>query len=105
LPLGGEAWVELAVRVPAGQVVEDIEGDPDVVRGGAEVRVELRDITGLRRDQLFLLGGLGESRARERGRNGSGGPESGGALEKIAARELYAWVPPWFRIGLAGSVR
>ena len=45
-------------------------------------------------DQLLLLGGLGECRARERGRNGPGGPESGGALEKIAASELHAGFLP-----------
>jgi hypothetical protein len=32
--------MELAVRVPGGEVVEDVERDADVVRGRAEVRIE-----------------------------------------------------------------
>ena len=63
LPLGGQAGVELAVRVPARQVVEEVERDADVVRRRAEVRVELGDVAALGGDQLLLLGGLGLRRA------------------------------------------
>jgi hypothetical protein len=49
------------------------------------VRVELRDVAALGRHQLLFLGGLGECGACERGWDGAGGPDSGGAFEKIAA--------------------
>ena len=51
--------IELAVRMAADQVVEDVERDADVVGRGAEVRVELGDVAALGDDQLPLLRGLG----------------------------------------------
>jgi len=52
--------------MPARQVVEEIERDADVLRRGAEVRVELGDVARLGGDELLLLGGLGMRRAPER---------------------------------------
>src|SRR5581483_4184500 len=90
LPLGRQAGMERVVGVAPRQVVEEVERDPDVVRGRGEVRVELRDVAALADHQLAALGGLaggGPSRAgAERGRGGPD-PQGGSALEERAPRE------------------
>ena len=90
LPLGGEAGVQLAVRMPARQVVEDVEGHPDIVRRGAEVRVELGDVARLGGHQLLLLGGLGQGGAgRGQGHRG-GGAEGGRSLEQVTSGQFHS---------------
>src|SRR5262249_12937682 len=89
LPLGGQAGIELAVRVAGREVVVDVERHADVVGRRAEVRIELRDVAALRHDQLALLGRLGSGARGERDGGGAGGAERGRALEHIASSQLH----------------
>jgi hypothetical protein len=89
LPLGGEPGIQLAVRVTAGQVVEEVEGDADLVGVGAEVRVELRDVATLGGDQLLLLRGLGLRVPQPDGRHHPGGAEHGRPFEQLASRDFH----------------
>src|SRR5262249_7058256 len=86
LPLGREPGVELAIRMATREVVEEVEGHADVIRGCAEMRVEFRDIPALRGDELLLLRGLSPGLAGERG----GGAESGGAFQQLTSRHEHA---------------
>src|SRR5205823_8263172 len=89
LPVGGEAGVELAVRVATGQVVEEVERDPDLVGAGAEVGIELRDVAALRGDQLFLWG-LGSTEARACRERGPGNAQRRRALQQLAPCHVHA---------------
>ena len=93
LPLRGQPRVELAVGVPAHQVVEEVERDPDVVGRGAEVRVELGDVAALRPHQLALLGGLGRGGACQRVGDRGDRASGGGALEKVTSGECHVDSP------------
>ncbi len=87
LPFGGETGIELAVRMAAREVVEEIEGDADVVRRCAEVRVELRDVAALSGDELLLLRrlSLGRRRLVERCRDAQRRP----ALQQLTSGHLH----------------
>src|SRR6516164_5335316 len=75
--------------MPARQVVEEIERDADVLRRGAEVRVELGDVARLGGDELLLLGGLGMRRAPERLRQSAEHPNPCRALEQFAPSDRH----------------
>ncbi len=97
LPLRGEAGMELAIRVTARQIVEDIEAPADLVGRGAEVGIELRDVTALRDDQLPLLGRLGVSRSRHRARQRSSHTQGRRTFQQLTSRHVHA-------LGLRGGL-
>ncbi|NUN51967.1 MAG: AAA family ATPase, partial [Planctomycetaceae bacterium] len=65
-PLGGQALGELAVRVAARQVVEDVERRADVVRRRVHVRIERGHVAPLGDHQLSLGRRLGRRRPCQR---------------------------------------
>src|SRR5262249_21655791 len=96
--------VQLAVRVPARQVVEEIERDADVLRRRAEMGIEFRDVAALGGDKLLLLSRLRLRRARKDLRQPTGHSECGRGLEQITASDVHS-APPCKPGGLAGQAQ
>src|SRR5262249_41129335 len=101
LPLGGQPRIELAVRMPARQVVEEIERDTDILGCRAEMRVKLGDVPRLGNDKFLLLRALGVRRPQERLRCRAGHAECCPALEQFAPSDVHRMhLPRWIRVRL-----
>ncbi len=95
LPLGGEPGVELAVGMAAGQVVEDVERDADVVGRGAEVRVELGDVARPARPPARASGWSGPTAAPPAGSGTvAAAPRAAAPLSKSRRVNVHVVAPP-----------
>src|SRR5690349_3910788 len=104
LPLRRQRRVQLAVRVAARQVVEEIERDADVLGRRAEMRIEPRDVAALGGDKLLLLSSLRLHRARKDLRQPTGRSECCYALEQFTASDIHR-APPSKPRRLAGQAQ
>jgi hypothetical protein len=89
LPLGREAGVELAVWMPAHQVVEEVEGPADLVGRRAEMGIEVGDVSALADDELLLLGRLRPGRAGERAGQRNGRAGDGRSLDELTTGQVH----------------
>ena len=104
LPLGGEPGVELAVRMPARQVVEEVEGHPDVVRRGAEVRVELGDVAAWAVTSSFFWVVWATAVPPAVSGTVAAAPRAAAPLSRSRRVNSIVVVPPRVRAGRQGSV-
>src|SRR5262249_33715941 len=105
LPLGRQRRVELAIRVPAREVVENVERDADVLGRRAEMGIEPRDVAPLSGDELFLLSRLRPHRARSDLRHAPRDSESCRALEQFASSDVHRILDSIIRIELTSARR
>ena len=99
LRLEGEAGVELAIGMAAGQVVEDVEAPANVVGGSAEVWIELGDVAALSDHELLLLGGLRVRRSGKRLGQGSRRTQSRRAFEQFSSSDSHRLHLHWVGSG------
>jgi hypothetical protein len=105
LPLRRETRVQLAVGMPAREVVEIIEAPADVVGSGAEVGIELRNVPALGDDELLLLCRLGpRCDGRELGHR-AGHAERRGSLEQFTSGDGHGRILPLVCIGQPSGYR